>query len=157
LGPPPARLSDAGASAEENRHAARGRPRRGPGEVHRMPMDGPGAVIDPAPPLPAPEPAAPISPDALLRGRGYFALPSRALTAGRLVGKTLGGEPVVFARTPAGEVYALRDICPHRGIPLRHGRMVGAEVECPYHGWRFGANGACSLIPSLVEGQEMDL
>lgn len=120
-------------------------------------MDGPGAVIDPAPPLPAPEPAAPISPDALLRGLWYFALPSRALKPGRLVGKTLVGEPVVFARTPAGEVYALRDICPHRGIPLRHGRMVGAEVECPYHGWRFGANGACSLIPSLVEGQEMDL
>ena len=27
-------------------------------------------------------------------------------------------------------------------------------VECPYHGWRFGAgDGVCRQIPSLVEGQ----
>ena len=99
----------------------------------------------------------PINPDALLKGLWYFALPSRDLKAGKLVGKTLVGEPMVFARQPHGQVYALRDVCPHRGIPLRHGRMVGDQVECPYHGWQFGASGACSLIPSLVEDQEMNL
>ncbi|MGF1626249.1 MAG: Rieske 2Fe-2S domain-containing protein [Alphaproteobacteria bacterium] len=103
-----------------------------------------------------PQPVETASPDALLRGLWYFALPSRTLKAGRLVGKTLVGEPIVFARQAGGAVFALRDVCPHRGIPLRHGRMVGGEVECPYHGWRFGASGACSLIPSLVEGQPLD-
>lgn len=100
---------------------------------------------------------APINPDALLRGLWYFAMPSAALKAGKLVGKTLVGEPMVFARQSDGSVYALRDVCPHRGIPLRYGRMVGDQVECPYHGWRFGQSGVCSLIPSLVEGQDMDL
>ena len=31
------------------------------------------------------------------------------------------------------------------------------EIECCYHGWRFAADGRCTAIPSLVEGQEFDL
>jgi phenylpropionate dioxygenase-like ring-hydroxylating dioxygenase large terminal subunit len=30
-------------------------------------------------------------------------------------------------------------------------------VECPYHGWRFGADGGCTAIPSLVDEQTMDV
>ena len=31
----------------------------------------------------------------------------------------------------------LRDICPHRGIPLHYGRFDGETIACCYHGWRF--------------------
>jgi len=31
--------------------------------------------------------------------------------------------------------------------------MPEGAVECPYHGWRFKADGQCSLIPSLVGGE----
>ena len=31
------------------------------------------------------------------------------------------------------------------------------SVECPYHGWRFGTDGACTAIPSLVADQAMDV
>jgi phenylpropionate dioxygenase-like ring-hydroxylating dioxygenase large terminal subunit len=56
-----------------------------------------------------------------------------------------------------GKIFALRDICPHRGVPLSAGRVMDENtVECPYHGWRFRADGACSLIPSLVEADDMD-
>jgi phenylpropionate dioxygenase-like ring-hydroxylating dioxygenase large terminal subunit len=95
--------------------------------------------------------------DDLLWDIWYFALPSASLVAGRLAARTLLGEPVVFGRQSDGTVFALRDICPHRGIPLSDGRMVGGEVECCYHGWRFGADGVCTSIPSLVDGQEMDV
>lgn len=95
--------------------------------------------------------------DDLLWDIWYFALPSASLVAGRLVARTLLGEPVVFGRQTDGTVFALRDICPHRGIPLSDGRMVGGEVECCYHGWRFGADGVCTSIPSLVDGQAMDV
>ena len=41
------------------------------------------------------------------------------------------------------------------------GRRVEAdgevEVECAYHGWRFGSDGRCTAIPSLVQGQQVDL
>ena len=95
--------------------------------------------------------------DELLRDIWYFALPSAALAAGRLVPRDLLGEPVVFGRGRDGAAFALRDICPHRGIPLSDGRMTGGEVECCYHGWRFGADGVCTAIPSLVEGQDLDV
>lgn len=95
--------------------------------------------------------------DDFLRDIWYFALPSDALAIGRLEARTLLDEPVVFGRRADGTAFALRDICPHRGIPLSDGRMAGDEVECCYHGWRFDSAGACTCIPSLVDGQEMAL
>jgi phenylpropionate dioxygenase-like ring-hydroxylating dioxygenase large terminal subunit len=47
----------------------------------------------------------------------------------------------------------LRDICPHRGMPLSAGAFDGCEVECCYHGWRFDPDGRCTAIPALVPGQ----
>jgi phenylpropionate dioxygenase-like ring-hydroxylating dioxygenase large terminal subunit len=91
----------------------------------------------------------------------YFAALSRDLRPGKLARHELLGEPVLLGRSPRGEVFALRDICPHRAAPLSAGRFhreaSGEEsVECPYHGWRFGADGGCRAIPSLVADQAMD-
>ena len=62
-----------------------------------------------------------------------------------------------MGRDRAGAVFALRDICPHRGMPLSFGAFDGTELECCYHGWRFATDGRCTLIPSLVPGQAFDL
>jgi phenylpropionate dioxygenase-like ring-hydroxylating dioxygenase large terminal subunit len=92
----------------------------------------------------------------------YFAALSSDLKPGALRRYELLGEPVMLGRTGAGALVALRDICPHRAAPLSAGRFhreaSGAEsVECPYHGWRFGADGACQAIPSLVADQPMEV
>ena len=79
------------------------------------------------------------------------------LRPGRMLHKTLLGEPVLIGRGRDGRVFALRDICPHRGIPLHYGRFDGETIACCYHGWRFDRAGACVEIPSLREGQEVDL
>lgn len=55
---------------------------------------------------------------------------------------------VVMYRTEDGAVAALSGLCPHRGFPLAKGELVGDDIECPYHGLRFGPEGACSHIPS---------
>jgi phenylpropionate dioxygenase-like ring-hydroxylating dioxygenase large terminal subunit len=94
--------------------------------------------------------------DEYLRELWYFALPGGALPRGRFVAKTLLGEPLLLGRTATGDVFAFRDICPHRGIPLSCGRFDGREVECCYHGWRFAPDGRCTQIPSLAEGQAFD-
>ena len=44
-----------------------------------------------------------------------------------------------------------------RGIPLHYGRFDGKTIACSYHGWRFNMDGACVEIPSLREGQQVDL
>jgi phenylpropionate dioxygenase-like ring-hydroxylating dioxygenase large terminal subunit len=93
----------------------------------------------------------------LLRNIWYHAMPSHELKRGKMVAKTLLNEPILFGRTDQGKAFALRDICPHRAVPLSCGRFDGAEVECCYHGWRFNENGKCTEIPSLMPEQQMDL
>ncbi|PWU16308.1 MAG: 2Fe-2S ferredoxin [Bdellovibrio sp.] len=92
----------------------------------------------------------------LLKNVWYFGLPSSAVALSRMKSVTICGEPLVFFRRQDGTVAAVRNLCPHRGIPLNYGRMVGDEIECPYHGWRFNGQGVCTAIPSLVEGQDLD-
>lgn len=92
-----------------------------------------------------------------LRDLWYMAALSRSLGKGEMRRQMLLGEPVLIGRMRDGRAFALRDICPHRGVPLSAGRVLPENtVECPYHGWRFKADGRCSLIPSLVEGQDID-
>lgn len=93
----------------------------------------------------------------LLTDFWYLALPGRDLGRGRLAAKRLMGEPVLLGRTDADQVFALRDICPHRGIPLRYGSFDGREIACCYHGWTFGPDGVCTGIPSLVPGQSLNV
>lgn len=45
----------------------------------------------------------------------------------------------------------LEDRCPHRNVPLSAGRVAGGLIECPYHGWRFDAQGACRLLAGSAE------
>ena len=92
-----------------------------------------------------------------LRDLWYMASFARDIGRGHLKRIILLGEPVLIGRMKDGALFALRDICPHRGVPLSAGRtMDDATVECPYHGWRFRADGVCAAIPSLVDGQDMD-
>ena len=43
---------------------------------------------------------------------------------------------------------AFADVCPHRLVPLSEGRLnERGELECPYHGWSFNAQGSCTAIP----------
>lgn len=85
-----------------------------------------------------------------LRNLWYYALPSAALARGGMAAKVLLDEPLLFCRAADGTPFALRDVCPHRAMPLSYGQFDGKEVECCYHGWRFDRAGACTLIPSLT-------
>src|SRR5439155_280502 len=50
------------------------------------------------------------------------------------------------------EFYAWRDLCVHRGTRLSLGRVVdGGRLECPYHGWTYGTDGCCVLMPAHPE------
>jgi phenylpropionate dioxygenase-like ring-hydroxylating dioxygenase large terminal subunit len=92
-----------------------------------------------------------------LREAWYYAASGRIVTRGHTIARTMLGEPVLIGRDREGRVFALRDICPHRGMPLSFGAFDGSELECCYHGWRFATDGHCTGIPSLVAGQKFDL
>ncbi len=86
----------------------------------------------------------------------YFAMAGRQLKAGKTVAKTLAGEPFLIGRDADGKVFALRDLCPHRAMPLSFGKFDGREVECCYHGWRFDTTGTCTAIPALSKESTLD-
>jgi len=92
--------------------------------------------------------------DLYLRDLWYMAAHASGVKRGAMKRVMLLGEPVLIGRMKDGTAFALRDICPHRGVPLSAGKvMPEGAVECPYHGWRFKADGQCALIPSLVGGE----
>jgi phenylpropionate dioxygenase-like ring-hydroxylating dioxygenase large terminal subunit len=97
----------------------------------------------------------PIAADAAapLREAWYYAAPSRHLRRRAMLEKLMLGEPILIGRDATGVPFALRNLCPHRGMPLTAGRFDGSEVECCYHGWRFDTGGHCTAIPALVPGQ----
>jgi phenylpropionate dioxygenase-like ring-hydroxylating dioxygenase large terminal subunit len=92
-----------------------------------------------------------------LQGLWHYAIPGALLRRGGMVHRQILGEPLLLGRDGAGAAFALRDICPHRGMPLSEGRFDGREVECCYHGWRFDTAGKCAAIPWLVDGGEVEV
>jgi len=95
--------------------------------------------------------------DQFLRDLWYMPALAKSLGAGQMRREMLLGEPVLLGRLRSGEAFALRDICPHRGVPLSAGRILANDnVECPYHGWRFKKDGRCSKIPSLTGHEDLE-
>ena len=104
--------------------------------------------------------SAGITEEGWLTDSWYLAAVSSEVKAGQQFRRIILGQPVLLGRTKDGNAFALRDICPHRLVPLSAGQQRDTEgqptVECPYHGWRFGTDGVCRHMPSLVEGDAMD-
>ena len=92
----------------------------------------------------------------MLTGFWYRALPADRVHRNQLHKATLLEIPLVIGRDRIGKPFALRDACPHRGMPLNCGRFDGENLECGYHGWQFDVHdGQCQLIPSLTADQNL--
>lgn len=59
----------------------------------------------------------------------------------------VGEVELALFRDAQGVAHALVDRCPHRSVRLSLGRVTQGCLECPYHGWRFAGDGACTLVP----------
>lgn len=51
-------------------------------------------------------------------------------------------------QTEQGDIHLVRDLCPHRGVPLSKGWVEGEEIICPYHGLHYNSQGKCTKIPA---------
>lgn len=96
-------------------------------------------------------------PATLLYDDWYHGLRSSEISGRRMAKATLLGIPLVLGRTSEGRIFAMRDTCPHRGIPLSYGWFDGECVTCKYHGWAFEpVSGQCREIPSLTSEDTLD-
>ncbi len=86
---------------------------------------------------------------------------SSALAPDGVLELTCGDEDMLLFRDADGNCHAVTAYCPHlknympNGLPSGTGleRLLHqGELQCPYHGWRFNADGQCVHIP---EGQRI--
>ena len=73
---------------------------------------------------------------------------SSAIPAAQLLAVTLLDTHIVVWRSASGALRAWPDQCPHRGAALSLGCVKGETLQCGYHGWQFGASGACVHAPA---------
>lgn len=85
-----------------------------------------------------------------LKNMWYVAFSGQELKKGQLKPKEIMGEKIVFGRASDGLPFALKDNCPHRGVPLSCGHFDGERIQCCYHGWEFDTEGVCQKIPALA-------
>jgi nitrite reductase (NADH) small subunit len=56
----------------------------------------------------------------------------------------VGGQPLAVFRGRGGEVFVVAGSCPHKGGPLADGMLIGSQVVCPLHTYRYhGESGEC--------------
>lgn len=86
---------------------------------------------------------------AYLMNTWYVAGWGKEVIAGKMLARRLLGEPIVMFRDSEGRAHALADRCAHRFAPLSRGKLSddGNSLECPYHGLRYGVDGACVHNP----------
>lgn len=70
--------------------------------------------------------------------RGYwYPVAFSSQITGKPTAITLLAERIMVIRD-RGRVYALKDRCPHRGVPLSFGnQQFPGTISCVYHGWTF--------------------
>ncbi len=57
-----------------------------------------------------------------------------------------GGVRVVLVRM-GDRVVALGDTCAHQGGPLGQGKLSGARLACPWHGWMYDVRTGQCVFP----------
>ena len=101
--------------------------------------------------------------DALRAAEGHFPPPypngwyhicdSAELDHGRVLSVSALGREFVAFRGEDGRAGVLHAFCPHLGTHLGHGGVVqGNTLVCPYHEWKFTADGCNRYIPYLKRG-----
>jgi nitrite reductase/ring-hydroxylating ferredoxin subunit len=77
-------------------------------------------------------------------------LASDASTTPRKI-KVLGEDLILF-RTRKGVPGLVHPNCAHRGASLYYGKVEDEGIRCCYHGWLYGADGACLDQPCEPDG-----
>ena len=62
------------------------------------------------------------------------------------------GQDLVLFRDGGGGFGLLDRACPHRGADLAFGRLEPEGLRCPFHGWKFAADGTCLETPAEPAG-----
>ncbi len=77
----------------------------------------------------------------------YVVAKSSSVGRGRARSCELGSRRIAVYRDQAGRAHALDARCPHLGADLTQGAVCGDALQCAFHRWTFGPDGACREAP----------
>lgn len=84
----------------------------------------------------------------------YVACKSKELKKGKALSKKLCGHQLALFRTQSGKACAVDAFCPHMGMDLAAGKVIGETLSCHFHQWKFNDQGQCVDIPCLKKVPE---
>jgi 3-ketosteroid 9alpha-monooxygenase subunit A len=85
-------------------------------------------------------------PTRFARGWHCLGLADRFRENGPHAIRAFGTKLVIFADSQ-GRLNVLDAYCRHMGGDLSMGTIKGDSVACPFHDWRWGGDGKCTLVP----------
>ncbi|NEO25735.1 MAG: aromatic ring-hydroxylating dioxygenase subunit alpha, partial [Kamptonema sp. SIO4C4] len=80
---------------------------------------------------------------------------AKDLKLGQVMPVQVWNQAIALYRDNTGNVHALEDACPHKGVELHMGEVQGENLVCPYHGWQFNSQGECVSIPYFPPEQKL--
>ena len=80
---------------------------------------------------------------------------SEDLKAGEIIGQDFLDGRVVMYRDSASTARVMTAFCRHMGCDLSLAEVMGDDIRCPFHYWRYGPDGACTKIPSLEDDSKI--
>jgi phenylpropionate dioxygenase-like ring-hydroxylating dioxygenase large terminal subunit len=80
---------------------------------------------------------------------------SHEVKPGQVIPVMVWQQAIALYRNQQGQVHALENACPHKGVELHKGQVQGDCLVCPYHGWEFNSQGQCVHIPYLPKEQKL--
>jgi choline monooxygenase len=85
----------------------------------------------------------------------FFGLTDELAADGDWLRKTVLGTDV-FVQNFDGNLRGYRNVCSHRGFPLRQGDKGNGAVQCGFHGWVYDREGVPTGIPRNAELFQLD-
>jgi phenylpropionate dioxygenase-like ring-hydroxylating dioxygenase large terminal subunit len=77
------------------------------------------------------------------------------LLPGKVIPVVIWQQAIAVYRDHNGQIHALEDTCPHKGVALHKGKVEGCNLACAYHGWEFNGSGECVNVPYLPQEQKL--
>ncbi len=74
---------------------------------------------------------------------------------GEIIPVVVWQQAIAVYRDTEGQLHALEDVCPHKGVALHKGKVQGCHLTCSYHGWEFNGSGQCVSIPYITGSQKL--
>ncbi len=85
----------------------------------------------------------------------YAVAKSDELGRGQVTEVVFWGSSVAVYRDDLGQVRAIENRCAHRQVKLSLGSVEGERIVCPYHGWKYDADGKLAEVSHELFGRDM--